>query len=122
MQLIREGAVAVAGAGGLGCAVSEILVRSGIGRLVLIDDGRVDVPDLNRQILYSMEDVGKTKVDAAAEKLRGICPFTEIIPVERKIEDRNEDARLFREMKCTVIARLVLIIFQADLHLKRQYP
>lgn len=104
MKKVRESSVAVAGAGGLGCGVAEILVRSGIGRLVLIDYGKVDVPDLNRQILFSMEDIGKSKVAAAAEKLRGISPFTEVVPVERLIQEHEGCNVLLRDMMCAVVA------------------
>ena len=104
MEKVRNAAVAIAGSGGLGCVVSEILVRSGIGRLVLIDDGRVDIPDLNRQILFSMEDVGSAKVEAAAGKLRAISPFTEIVPVDQRIQNHEDTGDLFRSMKCAVIA------------------
>lgn len=102
-QKVREAAVAVAGTGGLGCTVAEILVRSGIGRIVLIDKGRVDIPDLNRQILYSMDDVGKVKVEAAAGKLREISTFTEVVPVVREIVGPGDVAVLLRDMKCSVV-------------------
>lgn len=61
--------VLVAGAGGLGCVVLEILARSGVGGLVIVDKGVVDEPDLNRQVLYTTEDLGKPKVEAAKAKL-----------------------------------------------------
>ncbi len=61
--------VLVAGAGGLGCVVLEILARTGVGGLIIVDKGVVDEPDLNRQVLYTIEDLGKPKVEAAKAKL-----------------------------------------------------
>ncbi|MDH3960971.1 MAG: ThiF family adenylyltransferase, partial [Desulfuromonadales bacterium] len=51
-KIIEESSLLIAGVGGLGATVSQLLVRAGIGRLFLVDDGRLDWPDLNRQTLY----------------------------------------------------------------------
>ncbi len=61
--------VAVVGMGGLGCASATYLAAAGVGRLVLIDPGRVAATDLGRQILYGPADVGKLKLDVAADRL-----------------------------------------------------
>lgn len=84
-QQLAEACILVAGVGGLGCTVAEILVRSGVGTLILIDNGIVDEPDLNRQILYTLDDLGKVKVEAAAEKLSRIHAQSTIIPVNSRI-------------------------------------
>jgi len=84
-QRLAEACILVAGVGGLGCTVAEILVRSGVGTLILIDNGIVDEPDLNRQILYTLDDLGKVKVEAAAEKLSRIHAQSTIIPVNSRI-------------------------------------
>ncbi|MEM2308495.1 MAG: HesA/MoeB/ThiF family protein [Sulfolobales archaeon] len=60
----------VVGAGGLGSPVLLYLTAAGVGRILIVDRGYVDLPDLNRQVLYSEDDVGKAKAEAAAEKLR----------------------------------------------------
>ncbi len=69
MERIKHSRIALAGIGGLGCIVAEILVRTGIGRLSIMDNGVVDMPDLGRQSLYDVDDIGKKKIDAAKEKL-----------------------------------------------------
>lgn len=94
--MLPRARVLVAGMGGLGCTVSELLVRAGVGTLILLDDGVVDEPDLNRQILYTLDDLGRKKVDAASARLSSIHGHTRIIPVDRKIK---KDARLFEELR-----------------------
>jgi molybdopterin/thiamine biosynthesis adenylyltransferase/rhodanese-related sulfurtransferase len=61
--------VLVVGAGGLGCPVLLYLAAAGIGRIGIADFDRVDLTNLQRQILYSETDVGKSKVECAASKL-----------------------------------------------------
>ncbi len=94
-QHLAEACVLVAGVGGLGCTVAEILVRAGVGTLIILDHGIVDEPDLNRQILYTLHDIGKAKVEVAAEKLAAIHQQSVIIPVSRKLED---DPALFKTL------------------------
>lgn len=69
LDKLHNSKVLVAGAGGLGCVVLDILARTGVGRLVIVDKGIVDEPDLNRQVLYTLEDLGKPKVEAAKARL-----------------------------------------------------
>lgn len=83
---LEQTTILVAGLGGLGGTVSELLVRAGIGRIYLVDDGRVDWPDLNRQLLYAERDIGRTKVECAAEALGRINRNTAIIPVDGRID------------------------------------
>ena len=72
---ILQGAhVFVAGVGGVGSAAAESLARSGVGWISLADTGVVAKSDLNRQVLYGMDDVGRPKVEAACERLRAIVP------------------------------------------------
>ena len=71
-QQLESATILVAGVGGLGATVAELLVRAGIGKLYLADDGKIDWPDLNRQLLYSETDIGQTKVEVAKQKLQQI--------------------------------------------------
>lgn len=75
---LRRAAVAVVGTGGLGSAASIYLAAAGIGRLGLIDFDRVDVSNLQRQVLYETADVGREKVAAAAGRLGALNPSVEI--------------------------------------------
>ena len=74
MQKLAACRVAVFGIGGVGGYVVEALARSGIGALDLIDDDRVCLTNLNRQILATRKTVGKFKVDVAEERIHEINP------------------------------------------------
>ena len=74
MEKLRAARVAIFGIGGVGSYTAEALVRSGIGALDLIDDDRVCLTNLNRQLFATRKTVGKYKVDVAAERLHEINP------------------------------------------------
>ncbi|MGY8953167.1 MAG: ThiF family adenylyltransferase [Flavobacteriales bacterium] len=61
--------ILVVGAGGLGCSALTYLVASGIGKITIIDNDIVSENNLNRQVLYGLKDVGKSKVEIARKKL-----------------------------------------------------
>lgn len=66
--------VAVIGVGGIGCPAIEALAATGVGRLRLIDDDEVALSNLQRQTLFSTADVGRAKVDAAADAVARLTP------------------------------------------------
>ena len=66
------------GIGGLGCVVSEILVRLGVGKLVIADNGIVEESNLGRQSLYCVEDLDKKKTEVAKSKLEKMTGCTSI--------------------------------------------
>ncbi len=66
--------VLVVGAGGLGCPISLYLAAAGVGTIGLVDFDTVDASNLQRQILFTTEDVGKPKVEVAAKRLKALNP------------------------------------------------
>ncbi len=84
---LKKSSVLIAGVGGLGTYVSEQLTRLGVGKLYLIDNGIVDLPDLNRQTLYTKNSIGKFKVDEAKNRLLNIRDDIEIIKIKEKIDE-----------------------------------
>ncbi len=74
MKLLRHCRVAVFGIGGVGGSVVEALARMGVGTLDLIDDDRICLTNLNRQVLATRSTVGKYKVDAARERVADLDP------------------------------------------------
>ena len=86
-QTVADSCVLVAGVGGLGCAVAELLARAGVGTLLLVDSGVIDPPDLNRQILYTAAELGRPKIEVAAEKLAAIHQHTTIVTLPMRLED-----------------------------------
>ena len=82
MNKLAQSRVAVFGIGGVGGYVVEALARSGIGALDLIDKDTVVLSNLNRQIIATMETLGRSKVEAAAERIRLISPETRVYPHE----------------------------------------
>ncbi len=67
---LKDSRILVVGAGGLGSAVLNYLAAAGIGNIILVDNGIVELSNLNRQILYSEEDLGRPKAKVACEKLK----------------------------------------------------
>ena len=78
MEKLRRSRVAVFGVGGVGGYVVEALARSGVGTLDLIDSDVVSLTNLNRQIIATHATIGMRKVDAAAERVRDICPEIQV--------------------------------------------
>ncbi|MDE6001519.1 MAG: tRNA threonylcarbamoyladenosine dehydratase [Clostridia bacterium] len=74
MQKLARSRVAVFGAGGVGGYTIEALARSGIGALDIIDNDKVSVSNINRQIFATQKTVGRYKVDVAAERIKEINP------------------------------------------------
>lgn len=79
------------GAGGLGCPASLYLAAAGIGTLTLVDADKVDLTNLQRQILYRTESVGAQKVLAAKSALRALNPEVEIVPIDARVKARELD-------------------------------
>ena len=78
MEILADSRVAVFGIGGVGGYTVEALARSGVGKLDLIDDDKVCLTNVNRQILATLKTVGQYKVDVAEERIHSINPQCEV--------------------------------------------
>ena len=91
----------IVGAGGLGCPAALYLAAAGIGRLTLADSDKVDLTNLQRQILYRTDSVGSVKVDAARAALNAVNPDVAIIAVHKRLEDFSAVADADVVLDCT---------------------
>jgi adenylyltransferase/sulfurtransferase len=86
---LLESAVLVVGMGGLGAPLALYLAAAGVGRLGLVDDDRVDATNLHRQVIFGEADIGRPKVEAAAERLRGLASTICIEPHALRLDATN---------------------------------
>jgi molybdopterin/thiamine biosynthesis adenylyltransferase/rhodanese-related sulfurtransferase len=86
--------VVVLGAGGLGSAVIPPLAASGIGRITIVDDDRVEVTNLHRQTLHSDADVGRPKVDSATDAAALLAPDAALRGLMLRFDEGNADELL----------------------------
>jgi molybdopterin-synthase adenylyltransferase len=91
-ELLREARVAVLGVGGLGGWAAWALACVGIGEMWLIDGDRVEITNLNRQILYTEADIGLLKVECAAARLRAFNSRARITTTARRLESEADVA------------------------------
>ena len=83
--------VLIVGAGGLGSPIAMYLAAAGVGTIGLVDGDTVSLTNLQRQVIHTTADVGRPKVDSAAEKIRAINPD---VRVEKHEIYLNEDNAL----------------------------
>jgi molybdopterin/thiamine biosynthesis adenylyltransferase/rhodanese-related sulfurtransferase len=85
------------GAGGLGSPVLAYLAAAGVGRIGIVDDDTVDLTNLQRQIIYTSADVGASKAQTAAERLRALNPHVacDAIPLRFAAANARELVRLY---------------------------
>lgn len=82
--------VTIIGCGGLGSWTAAGLACAGIGHLVLVDDDTVELSNLNRQILFSCDDVGARKVEVAAPKLSAFDPRLNVVAVAQRVASADD--------------------------------
>ena len=95
-QKLRRCHVMVLGAGGVGSHCMEALARAGVGRLTLVDSDRVALSNINRQSIALLSTVGRYKTEVMKEKIRDICPDTQVECRETFVLPDNVDT-LFGE-------------------------
>ena len=81
--------VLIIGAGGLGCPVADLLARSGVGEIGIMDYDKVSLSNIHRQTLYTAKDVNKFKVDVVKKRLNLINKYIKINTYNRKASEKN---------------------------------
>ena len=88
-EKLKRARVFIAGAGGLGSPASIYLAVAGVGMIRIVDHDKVELSNLNRQILHCDEDIGKRKVDSALEKLKRLNGGVKIEAIQETITEAN---------------------------------
>lgn len=84
-QRLREATVLVIGAGGLGCPVSMYLAAAGVGRIMIADDDKVELTNLQRQLAHTVADIGRLKTASLKATMEGINPECEVICIDGRL-------------------------------------
>jgi molybdopterin-synthase adenylyltransferase len=88
-EQLKKSTIVIAGAGGLGSPVALYLAVAGVGTIKIVDNDTVEQSNLNRQILHNDGDIGKKKVDSAAETLQAINPDITVWAIHTTIDKKN---------------------------------
>jgi len=88
-EKLKNSRIFIAGAGGLGAPISLYLAAAGVGTIRIVDKDKIDISNLNRQVLYGDKDIGRKKVDACMEKLTGLNQTIHIETISETITDKN---------------------------------
>lgn len=86
---LKAARVLVVGAGGLGCPILQYLTAAGVGHIGIIDPDQVDRSNLQRQILYTTDDIGQPKATAAQQRLQALNPHLDIRAYPYALDTRN---------------------------------
>ena len=88
-ERLKRAKVVIAGGGGLGSPAAIYLAAAGVGMIRLVDSDRVELSNLNRQVLHWDKDIGRSKVASAAEKLKKLNQRVEIEAIDEVITETN---------------------------------
>jgi len=88
-EKLKQAKVIIAGGGGLGSPSSIYLAAAGVGTIRIVDHDRVELSNLNRQVLHWDKDLGRNKVDSATEKLKQLNQGVKIEAIEETINETN---------------------------------
>ena len=112
---LHESKVAIFGIGGVGSFVVEGLARAGVGNFILVDKDKVDITNLNRQIIATRKTIGKSKVEVAKQRILEINPDAKVeiheeffMPESKEILDNTIDYIV--DAVDTVTAKIELVI------------
>lgn len=114
MEKLANATVAIFGVGGVGSFAAEVLVRTGIGRIILIDYDIIDISNINRQIHATSKTLGRYKVEAMKERLLDINPKLDIIIYKEKYNHTTKE-KLISQKYDYVIDAIDMVSSKIDL-------
>jgi molybdopterin/thiamine biosynthesis adenylyltransferase len=93
-QRLLDARVLIMGMGGLGSPVALYLAACGVGDIVIVDDDRVDLSNLQRQVIHSSSDIGELKVDSAAETMQALNPEIKVSVISERLNGERLNAEV----------------------------
>ncbi len=122
IEKLHNSKVAIFGIGGVGSYALEALVRAGIGNFILVDNDKIDITNLNRQIIATTKTIGRYKVDVAKERILEINPNANVeihqeffMPESDELLDETVDYIV--DSVDTVTAKIELVMRADKLHI-----
>ena len=91
---LKKSSVLMIGAGGLGCPALQYLTAAGVGKIGIVDDDHIDASNLQRQVLFSYEEIGEPKARIACKKLSRLNPHIELVAHQERFSDKNAESLL----------------------------
>lgn len=109
---LKKSKITVIGCGGLGGSVIEMLARMGAGKLRIIDKDVFDLSNINRQLMSSMESIGKPKAEVTQKTINSINPFVEVEAFNQELNQENvqsivEDSDIVVDALDNLMARIL---------------
>lgn len=123
VEILKDSCVAVFGIGGVGSFAAEALTRSGIGKIILIDNDTISLTNLNRQLIATHKTIGLKKVDVMKNRIFDINPnikieiFDEFILYDNVSKVINNDINYVVDAVDTVTAKIAIILESQKLNI-----
>ncbi len=104
LQKIKNANVCICGIGGVGSYTLEALARIGVGKITIIDKDNVDITNINRQLIATVDNVGKAKVEEAKKRITSINPDIQITAIKDNIDSSNVSKYITQDLDYVVDA------------------
>ena len=102
LQRIKDANICICGIGGVGSYTLEALARIGVGKITIIDKDDVDVTNINRQLIATVDNVGKAKVDEAKKRITSINPNIQVVAIKDNIDSSNMEKYITGNMSLDI--------------------